>query len=93
MEWKSLTPGTLVTGNVWEQEEGRELIGKHAQCNIQNEKQGPWRVNQQREMREQGNMALDTSPGHAPVPVGELALTGSHQYDVVDLVFNAEGVL
>lgn len=38
-------------------------------------------------------MALDTSPGHAPVPVGELALAGSHQHNVIDLVFNAEGVL
>lgn len=40
-----------------------------------------------------GNMIPDTSPGHTPVPVGELALTGSHQYDVIDLVFNAERVL
>lgn len=38
-------------------------------------------------------MAQDASPGDAPVPVGELALTGSHQDDVVDLIFNAEGVL
>lgn len=44
-------------------------------------------------MRGDGGMALDTSPGHAPVPVGELALAGSHQHNVIDLVFNAEGVL
>lgn len=40
-----------------------------------------------------GHAYLDSSFGHAPVPVGELALTGSHQNDVIDLVFNAEGVL
>lgn len=46
----------------------------------------------QRDVRGDG-MAVDTSPGHTPVPVGELALAGSHQHDVIDLVFNAEGVL
>lgn len=46
-----------------------------------------------RDVRGDRRMALDTSPGHTPVPVGELALAGSHQHDVIDLVFNAEGVL
>lgn len=46
-----------------------------------------------RDVRGDGGMALDPSPGHTPVPVGELALAGSHQHDVIDLVFNAEGVL
>ena len=33
------------------------------------------------------------APGAAPVPVGELALAGGHQQDVVNLILNAEGVL
>lgn len=31
--------------------------------------------------------------GTAPVPVGELALVGGHQQDVVNLILDAEGVL
>lgn len=33
------------------------------------------------------------APGAAPVPVGELALAGGHQQDVVNLILDAEGVL
>lgn len=35
---------------------------------------------------------LETS-GNTPVPVGELALAGGHEQDVVNLVLNVEGVL
>lgn len=35
----------------------------------------------------------DSRAGTAPVPVGELALVGSHQQDVVNLILYAEGVL
>lgn len=51
------------------------------------------RISGKREGREHGSLAQDASLGHAPVPVGELALAGSHQHDVIDLVFDAEGVL
>lgn len=85
------SPSWLVTANVWGQEKGSELTWET--CQVQYIKQRSWKLNGQRETRGQGNMAPDASPGHSPVPVGELALTGSHQYEVVDLVFNAEGVL
>lgn len=29
----------------------------------------------------------------APVPGGQLTLVGGHQQDVINLIFNAEGVL